>query len=171
MYYYKIGIPYLKPEELHDRVKTSTFCNWFIINNHLDIHDNLASRLYIDGYRPLGYWDQHCYEEKNLQSFFLTAVTTDLLSLDMPAQRDFEIVLDQIDLRSTQALFRKGEVAIENNLYPTDYNYAGWAALACSEQRRLFATYHLTESILDSEFKILTWLYYRYYGDHYIIKT
>ncbi len=163
--------PPIEVSELKDKVKTKGFISKILDGQYLETNNPLAVKLYNNGVKPEYPTADNNDHASILNDWFIDRMTSDIHYLITASEEQYERFLDQVDLKSTRALFELGSIAAKYDLYPADYNENGIKKITDAAEREQFEKYFLNEAVLNSAFEILAYVYFKIFGSLYVVKT
>ncbi|NLO21206.1 MAG: hypothetical protein GX119_04315 [Syntrophomonadaceae bacterium] len=138
----------------------------------VEISTPLASYIYARGVRPeYAGINKRIIKQATLMDWFIGRMTLDIYQLARTPEAEYEHFLDLLDLKSSQALLQLGQIAVNYDLYPCDYNESNLSRINCADARLAFERSFLEEAVLNSAFAILAGIFYYVHGKLYPVKT
>lgn len=169
--------PSLNKNDIPDIKKVAHFINWFLKNDpvvNMFLNSNLHS-IFAEGLRPKNFHhnpNSSYNEQKSLEQWLIYTIYLDLNLLINTSKYNFERFLDDLDKKSAKAQLISGKISLKYNLLPQDYKCEEKInKISNPKEKKCFKKNLLTEHILEAEIRILSWLYYDYYGERFQVKT
>lgn len=166
--------PRFSPMMMGSSYKIKNFVQNIVNEYPLEIHQPFAVLIFEEGIRP-----QHpVVHEKQIQEqqltlceWFIDQAEADISMLHPAGPIGFEKLLDQIDRQISSSLLEYGTIAVKYDLYPFQYRAEGVNQITNCQEAQIFKKHFLTETVLKSEFEIITFIYYQLWGKLYAVKT
>lgn len=111
------------------------------------------------------------HDQHTLNNWFVDQASADIFMLQPAVPQRFEYLLDQIDRQISRSLLEYGTIAARYDLYPYQYGKEGLKKIQSDQEVQVFKENFLTEAVLNSEFEIITMIYYQLWGILYAVKT
>lgn len=162
--------PKLQSDDFLEPTKITALVDWYSTNYPLSIHTLLANGITGHGHLPQ-HPRSHPFKEGGMLDWLLLALILDLSSCYPPDPVSMERLLDELDLASSQALLKLGSVAIKYDLFPNDYTVEGLSRINEGADQTCFLKNLITEALLDSEFQVVSTIFFQKFARLYQVKT